>query len=999
MKEAPQTFTFYSFKGGVGRSMAVLNLAYALVARGRHVLVLDMDLEAPGLSGFLYRNDEIAGCARFDIVDLVGWASSAALPLDPLSFPPLTDYVVPVVREKLEKIPRVLSELGRLDILPVDEERDYYGRLSSLEMGGYDQDALVRTGSVLRAWLRSLRFPIEAPDYYGPNFDRTAGYDYVLVDSRTGITEIGGLCIGPLSDSLVVITAMNDQNVVGTRSFLREIGLLEVPGSSQMRGIQVAADALRGQSRKPYLVVASLVPAGEIETKKVRMAELENSLGTVAARLSYHPQLALKETIFTRDHPDEYLARDYERLLESLLRMANDGVDENMLKAAFSKARTSAELLETLTNLRRCAWQPGIEHALHAVLTRETPAGILDERVFLVCDQIYRTLSIGRSLHSPAIATNWANLLAYWSLRSADPLLGHLRLAEAMTRYATILESEDSTPREKALALFNRGVLRSQRGELQSAVLDYTSVLSLEGVGVELRALTFVNRAVTHRMADDLQNAIADCATVIRMDDAPVEQKTRARLLRAESFEKLAEPENAIADFSSIIRMPDAAPAFKSVALSGRALAYSRLGKREQAVADCTAVIQMTEAPIEPKIQALMLRANTYHERNESLAAIDDYTALLQMNDVPAEIKTFALFCRGILYGIREENDKAITDFTTMIERRDIPVAKKTEALLLRGFSRQIDAEDEAVSDFTSVIDAPAVSADRRSEALFQRGLIWIRRREYDFAIADFTVLIDMADAPSRRKASALLFRGFTHRTKNQRKEAIADFTEVIELPYSPPEERARALLSRVSMYDQELSFDDAVRDLSAVIALEGAPPELRAESLIWRGSKFRDRGEPEKAGCDFSSAIELPGASIAQQAKALGARGWVHFLAARYDEAIKDDVHALALSPGECLILGNLALALLVVGKSDEALEKYNDALVLADVKQLEALAVDLRKVIDEHGQIPGAELAQTRVNAQSIKLQEKARTIAGQPATQAAGNIDQEVGVEGIY
>lgn len=30
----PQIFTFYSFKVGVGRSMAVLNAAYALAAKG-----------------------------------------------------------------------------------------------------------------------------------------------------------------------------------------------------------------------------------------------------------------------------------------------------------------------------------------------------------------------------------------------------------------------------------------------------------------------------------------------------------------------------------------------------------------------------------------------------------------------------------------------------------------------------------------------------------------------------------------------------------------------------------------------------------------------------------------------------------------------------------------------------------------------------------------------------------------------------------------------------
>lgn len=74
MSEFPQIFTFYSFKGGVGRSMAVLNAAYA---RGRNVLVLDMDLEAPGLSGFLRRHNEIESPARSDIVDLVSWALRA----------------------------------------------------------------------------------------------------------------------------------------------------------------------------------------------------------------------------------------------------------------------------------------------------------------------------------------------------------------------------------------------------------------------------------------------------------------------------------------------------------------------------------------------------------------------------------------------------------------------------------------------------------------------------------------------------------------------------------------------------------------------------------------------------------------------------------------------------------------------------------------------------------------------------------------------------------
>src|SRR5712671_988821 len=44
--------TFYSFKGGVGRTMALVNVAAELVRRGKKVLVVDFDLEAPGLETY-----------------------------------------------------------------------------------------------------------------------------------------------------------------------------------------------------------------------------------------------------------------------------------------------------------------------------------------------------------------------------------------------------------------------------------------------------------------------------------------------------------------------------------------------------------------------------------------------------------------------------------------------------------------------------------------------------------------------------------------------------------------------------------------------------------------------------------------------------------------------------------------------------------------------------------------------------------------------------------
>ena len=44
--------TFYSYKGGVGRTMALANVAAILAKQGRRVLLIDFDLEAPGLDAF-----------------------------------------------------------------------------------------------------------------------------------------------------------------------------------------------------------------------------------------------------------------------------------------------------------------------------------------------------------------------------------------------------------------------------------------------------------------------------------------------------------------------------------------------------------------------------------------------------------------------------------------------------------------------------------------------------------------------------------------------------------------------------------------------------------------------------------------------------------------------------------------------------------------------------------------------------------------------------------
>ncbi len=76
--------TFYSFKGGVGRSMAMANVAEILAGLGYNVVASDWDLEAPGLERYV-APDKIEverAAAQPGLIDLlVEYKTTLTLPL------------------------------------------------------------------------------------------------------------------------------------------------------------------------------------------------------------------------------------------------------------------------------------------------------------------------------------------------------------------------------------------------------------------------------------------------------------------------------------------------------------------------------------------------------------------------------------------------------------------------------------------------------------------------------------------------------------------------------------------------------------------------------------------------------------------------------------------------------------------------------------------------------------------------------------------------------
>jgi cellulose biosynthesis protein BcsQ len=173
--------TFYSYKGGVGRSFTLANIAVLLARWGHRVLCLDWDLEAPGLHDYfrpMMNADPTGG-----VVDLVeDFLAGRASPVDHTTR---------------------LGGVGALDFIAAGrDDPDYVGRIQ-----GIDWDHLYRLG--FSEYLERCRE------------QWTADYDYVLIDSRTGVSDIGSICTAHLPDRLVVLFTANVQSMRGAIDIAR----------------------------------------------------------------------------------------------------------------------------------------------------------------------------------------------------------------------------------------------------------------------------------------------------------------------------------------------------------------------------------------------------------------------------------------------------------------------------------------------------------------------------------------------------------------------------------------------------------------------------------------------------------------------------------------------------------------------------------------------------------------------------------------------------------
>jgi len=260
-----KTITFYSYKGGVGRSLSLANIAVRLSEIGKKVCVIDFDLEAPGLH---FKFDKFLKNKKIEngIVDYI-----SELCLNKQIPKSILPYVIDF-------------EIGKqfnnsIQFIPAGNslKSEYWSKLNRIDWYSlfYEADSI---GIDFFLNMKSL-------------IEREINPDVLLIDSRTGITDISSMSMSILADELVMLAANNKENKDGLKMVIESLYKMD--------------NHISGKPPKIYLVLSRIpAPIDRLEIRRENdmkdsfLREINDSL------LAVNDSMLLKEIFLLHSDRD-----------------------------------------------------------------------------------------------------------------------------------------------------------------------------------------------------------------------------------------------------------------------------------------------------------------------------------------------------------------------------------------------------------------------------------------------------------------------------------------------------------------------------------------------------------------------------------------------------------------------------------------------------------------------------------------------------------------------
>lgn len=199
-----QIITFYSYKGGTGRSMALANFAWLLALSGNKVLVIDWDLEAPGLHRYFRPFLVDPDLAETDGLIDSFW-SMATMAARTENGMLSADQVADALDDGIRNLCYESFGNGSIDFIGAGRQDEHYSsKVSDFNWKHFFQVGGAAIITLIKNELRSR-------------------YNYVLIDSRTGVSDTAGICTIQIPDRVIACFTLNRQSIDGIAIILRSI--------------------------------------------------------------------------------------------------------------------------------------------------------------------------------------------------------------------------------------------------------------------------------------------------------------------------------------------------------------------------------------------------------------------------------------------------------------------------------------------------------------------------------------------------------------------------------------------------------------------------------------------------------------------------------------------------------------------------------------------------------------------------------------------------------
>jgi hypothetical protein len=432
--------TFYSYKGGTGRSMALANVAWILASFGNRVLTIDWDLEAPGLHRYF---EPLLGDPNLEyskgVIDFVREFATAAIARPQAKEAAAANWYEEYADILAHAVPLdwKFEGDGALHFVPAGRQDASYGvRVNAFDWEGFY--ARLGGGILLEAVKANLR----------------RAYDFVFIDSRTGVSDTSGICTIQMPDELVVCFTLNRQSIYGAASAARTaFGSRHTPAGEPTLKIWPVPMRIEA-SEKDRMEIASALARARFSGLMPHLDPDQEDMYWGEIPVQYEPYYAYEEVLAAfRDRPRQrasLLAR-----METIAGYLNGGervattTDESrraqMLAAFLTRSATAYEqeflwLGQEYENIRNRLHSGNERTGLMAdlvsraqLLAGERDAGLIGEKLFAHGTDGARVIGLALAERDPQRQHLGMALSGIGEMRSPFEQYYALGLAERLT--------------------------------------------------------------------------------------------------------------------------------------------------------------------------------------------------------------------------------------------------------------------------------------------------------------------------------------------------------------------------------------------------------------------------------------------------------------------------------------------------------------------------------------------------------------------------------------